>query len=135
MQVLFSRRINCPVTSKKLCTVMDDVQMWHVELDEIICLIGACLNAAFLFFGLRRRGIYQAKPGWALFFGQLAGALFLLSGVTMWVAGQFDWIAMQAHPFLRIGALLMVMGIGGVVYFGALMLTGFRPSDFKRIAR
>ena len=97
--------------------------------------LGACLNAAFLFLGLRRRGIYQARPGWAVFFGQLAGALCLLSGVTMWVAGHFDWIAMQAHPFLRMGALLLVMAIGAVMYFGALLLAGFRFADFKRIAR
>jgi putative peptidoglycan lipid II flippase len=84
---------------------------------------------------LRKRGIYQARPGWAKFFGQLAGALFLLSGVTMWVAGHFDWIAMQAHPFLRMGALLLVMAVGAAVYFGALVLTGFRLADFKRIAR
>jgi putative peptidoglycan lipid II flippase len=97
--------------------------------------LGACLNATFLFLGLRQRGIYQAKPGWALFFGQLAGALCLLSGVTMWVAAHFDWIAMQAHPFLRMGALLLVMAVGAIVYFGTLMLTGFRFADFKRIAR
>ena len=97
--------------------------------------LGACLNAGFLFIGLRRRGIYQARPGWGLFFAQLAGALFLLAGVTMWVAGHFDWIAMQSHPFLRMGALLLVTTVGALVYFGALMLTGFRFSDFKRIAR
>jgi len=65
----------------------------------------------------------------------ITGALFLLSGVTMWVAGHFDWIAMQAHPFLRMGTLLLVMVVGAIVYFGALMLTGFRFADFKRIAR
>ena len=97
--------------------------------------LGACLNAAFLFLGLRRRGIYQAKAGWGLFMARLAGALFLLAGSTMWVAGHFDWIAMQAHPLLRMGALFLVMAVGGVVYFGALLLTGFRFSDFKRIAR
>ena len=97
--------------------------------------LGACLNAAFLFLGLRQRGIYQARPGWAIFFVQLAGALCLLSGVTMWAAGHFSWIAMQAHPFLRMGALLLVMTVGAIVYFGALMLTGFRFADFKRIAR
>lgn len=97
--------------------------------------LGACLNAAFLFMGLRRRGIYQAQPGWPMFFARLAGALFLLAGSTMWVAGHFDWIAMQAHPLLRMAALLLVMAVGGAVYFGSLLLTGFRFADFKRIAR
>ena len=97
--------------------------------------LGACLNAAFLFLGLKRRGIYQVKAGWGLFLAQLAGALFLLAGTTMWVAGHFDWIAMQAHPLLRMGALFLVMAVGGIVYFGALLLTGFRFADFKRTAR
>ena len=29
--------------------------------------LGACLNAALLFWGLRRRGIYQPRPGWLQF--------------------------------------------------------------------
>jgi hypothetical protein len=32
-------------------------------------------------------------------------------------------------------ALFLVMAVGGVVYFSALLLTGFRFSDFRRIAR
>jgi putative peptidoglycan lipid II flippase len=97
--------------------------------------LGACLNACFLFIGLRRRGIYRTQPGWGLFLARLAGALFLLAGVTMWIAGHFDWIAMQAHPLLRMGALVLVMAAGGTVYFGTLVATGFRFTDFKRIAR
>ncbi|RQO33609.1 murein biosynthesis integral membrane protein MurJ [Herminiimonas sp. KBW02] len=97
--------------------------------------LGACLNAGFLYWGLKRRGIYNALPGWRIFFIRLSGALFLMAGVALWTAGQFDWVALHATPFIRIGALLIVMAACGISYFGALLAMGFRFRDFKRIAR
>ncbi len=97
--------------------------------------LGACLNAGFLFWSLRRRGIYVPLPGWRLFMTRLSGALFLLAGVALWSAGHFDWLRLQQHPLLRVGALLLVLGVCGAAYFGALLAMGFRFRDFRRIAR
>lgn len=97
--------------------------------------IGACGNAAILFYMLRRRGIYQPEKGWKVFFLKLAVALVLLAIVSVWAAGYFDWIGMQTHPLYRMGALAIVMIVCGVVYFGALLLLGFRPRHFRRIAQ
>ncbi|HYD62597.1 MAG TPA: murein biosynthesis integral membrane protein MurJ [Noviherbaspirillum sp.] len=96
--------------------------------------VGACLNAAFLYWGLRRKGIYKALPGWGLFLVKLTGALFLLAGVALWTASNFDWIAMQDRPLQRVGALALVMLACGVSYFGALIAMGFRFRDFKRVS-
>lgn len=96
--------------------------------------LGACINAVFLYWGLRRRGIYVAHKGWGLFFLRLAGALFLLAGVALWTAGHFDWLALRTHPFQRIGALALVMLACGATYFGALFAMGFRLRDFKRVS-
>lgn len=96
--------------------------------------LGACINAAFLYWGLRRRGIYVAHKGWGLFLLRLAGALFLLAGVALWTAGHFDWLALRAHPLQRIGALSLVMLACGATYFGALFAMGFRLRDFKRVS-
>lgn len=96
--------------------------------------LGACANAAFLFLGLRRRGIYTVQPGWKMFFARQVGALLLLAGVSLWLAGHFDWIALQEHPLLRVGALLLVIGACAAIYFGALIATGMRLRDFKRIS-
>lgn len=96
--------------------------------------VGACLNGAFLYWGLRRKGIYTALPGWGLFLVKLTGALFLLAGIALWTASHFNWIAMQERPFQRIGALSLVMIACGVTYFGALIAMGFRFSDFKRVS-
>jgi putative peptidoglycan lipid II flippase len=96
--------------------------------------IGACINAAFLFFGLRRRRLYTARPGWGMFLLRVAAALFLLAGVAMWTAGQFDWLALKSAPWMRIGALALVLGASMVVYFGALLVMGFRFRDFRRVS-
>ena len=97
--------------------------------------LGACLNAALLFWGLRRRNIYIPQSGWGIFLTKLALALLLLAGTAIAASHQFDWIAMRAHPALRIGALLLVLTACAIAYFGALMSMGFRFSHFKRISR
>ncbi|HJV74063.1 MAG TPA: murein biosynthesis integral membrane protein MurJ [Noviherbaspirillum sp.] len=96
--------------------------------------LGACINAGFLFWGLQKRGIYIPHSGWGLFLAKLTGALFLLAAVALWTAGHFDWIAMQARPLQRIGALALVMAACGITYFGALLAMGFRFRDFKRVS-
>jgi putative peptidoglycan lipid II flippase len=57
-----------------------------------------------------------------------------LAGVALWSAAHFDWIAMQAHPYQRVGALVLVMTACGITYFGALFAMGFRLAEFKRIS-
>lgn len=96
--------------------------------------LGACLNAVFLFWGLRRQRIYVANKGWGMFLLKLTGALFMLAGVATWTASHFDWIAMQSQPFHRVAALTGVMLACGVTYFGALLAMGFRFRDFKRVS-
>src|SRR5471032_818813 len=97
--------------------------------------LGACINASFLYTGLRKRGIYNPKPGWPLFCAKLAVACALM-GVAAWFGGQqVDWLAMQHHTLLRIGALMLLIGLCGAVYFAALFAMGFRLRDVKRTAR
>ncbi|RXZ38104.1 murein biosynthesis integral membrane protein MurJ [Oxalobacteraceae bacterium CAVE-383] len=97
--------------------------------------LGACLNAGFLYWGLRRRQIYTPRPGWGLFLLRLGGALLLLAAVALWTGSHFDWIAMRAHPALRVGALLLVLTACGVAYFGALAAMGFRIREFQRVGK
>ena len=48
---------------------------------------GATINAALLFFGLRRRGYYHPLPGWGLFIAQVMSAVLLLAGALLWGVG------------------------------------------------
>ena len=62
------------------------------------------------------------KPGWAKFFLRLLPALIVMGGVAYAGAVRIDWIAMQAHPLLRAGALALVVALCGVAYFATLLL-------------
>ena len=97
--------------------------------------LGACLNAGLLYWGLRRNNIYQPQPGWLMFCVKLAIACGLMGAAAWFGAGQIDWIGLKQHAFLRMGALLLLIGVCGVVYFAALLAMGFRLRDFKRVAR
>jgi putative peptidoglycan lipid II flippase len=97
--------------------------------------MGACLNALFLYTGLRRSGIYAPQPGWAGFFARLVVALAVM-GVLAWLCqSQLDWTALHAHKLLRIGALFAIIGVAGASYFAVLLALGFRLRDFKRSAK
>ncbi len=97
--------------------------------------LGACANAAFLYWGLRRQDIYTPRPGWGYFLLRLAGALLLLAAYALWASAFFDWVGLRAHPVMRVGALLLVLTGCMIVYFGALAAMGFRFSHYKRTSK
>lgn len=97
--------------------------------------LGACINAGFLYSGLRRRRIYVPQPGWGAFFFKLLVAVSVMGAVAWFGQLQFDWIALRATPLLRAGALAAIIAGAALAYFAVLMLLGFRPRDFKRRAK
>ena len=95
---------------------------------------GACLNAAFLYNGLRTREIYVPHPGWGKFFFKLVVAVTVMGAVSWFGQAQFDWVGMRATPLLRAGALVAIISAAAAAYFGVLVALGFRPRDFRRRA-
>lgn len=106
------------------------LDMAHVGLALAISL-AACLNAGLLFWQLRRADIFQPLPGWGLFLLKLVVAvaamvavlLGLLQVMPVWAEGE------MLVRLLRLGALVLA---GLVVYFGTLLVLGFRLRDFAR---
>lgn len=96
--------------------------------------LAACLNAALLWRGLRRRGDYVPQPGWGSFGLKLAAALAVM-GATLWfgMGGEASWIG--APPLDRIARLAALVAGGGAAYFASLWLLGFRPKDFTKKGR
>jgi len=105
-------------------------QLRHAGLALAISL-GACLNAALLLRGLRRRGIYQPQPGWAVFSLKLLLAVYAMGMVLWWLAGApAEWLAASAwNRMLKLALLVLA---GSSTYFGMLWLCGFRWRDFNK---
>ncbi len=94
--------------------------------------LGACVNAAMLFVGLRVRGVYRPKAGWPGFAARLTLALVALGLFLAWSGTRFDWIALRAEPGHRIVALAAIVAGGTSIYFVALFVAGMRPRHFRR---
>jgi putative peptidoglycan lipid II flippase len=93
--------------------------------------LASCLNAALLYRGLRRRGVYRPRPGWSSYLVRLSIALAAL-GAALWfmMGSEASWLAM--HTAQRLVDLLALVATGLAVYFGTLWLLGFRPSQFRQ---
>jgi putative peptidoglycan lipid II flippase len=95
--------------------------------------LGACINAALLLRGLRRRDIYAPQPGWPAFLLKLAIAVYVMSA-ALWIAtpGDAAWLAMSAAA--RALNLAWIVLSGAASYFLTLWLLGFRLADFSKRA-
>jgi putative peptidoglycan lipid II flippase len=106
------------------------VPLRHAGLALAIGL-GACLNAAMLFWFLRKDGIYSPQPGWLLFVLKVAASVGLMAVVLFSSAGEADWW-LRSSWHLRLPALFGLVALGAAVYGAALLAFGFRPRDFSR---
>jgi putative peptidoglycan lipid II flippase len=97
--------------------------------------MGACINASFLFAGLRRRRIYVPHAGWLGFFLKVVVGVALMGLAAWFLQAQFDWAGLRSQPLLRLAILLAIIGASAAVYFAVLFALGFRPRDFMRRAK
>lgn len=93
--------------------------------------LGACLNAAILFYFLRKQHIYQPEPGWLVFSAKVAAALFVL-GLTLWFGMGEEQRWLTSHGQTRVLHLGALVAGGIAVYFSTLWLLGFRLKDFAK---
>jgi len=93
--------------------------------------LAACLNAALLYWQLRKQDIFRPHPGWGIFLARLLVAVLVMSGVLVgmlvllpaWDTGSM---------FYRLSRLMLVVIVGAGSYFATLMLLGFKLKDFAR---
>lgn len=95
--------------------------------------LGACLNAALLYRGLRRRGAYSPEAGWAVFLLKVAAAVGLMATVLFTTMGDAAWW-LSAPWQHKLGGLAGLVVLGAFTYLACLALFGFRPKDFSRRA-
>ncbi|MDP9043184.1 MAG: murein biosynthesis integral membrane protein MurJ [Pseudomonadota bacterium] len=94
--------------------------------------MGAMLNAAWLFFGLRRSGVYVPLAGWGGFTLRVALATALLAAALAWAGQAIDWVGLVDHEGRRVLLLAACLSLAAALYFGALLAAGVKVGDFMR---
>src|SRR4051812_663598 len=93
--------------------------------------LGACLNAALLYRGLRKVGIYMPQPGWPLFVLKVGASVGFMAVVLFSTMGEASWWLIAGARY-KLPALLGLVALGMVAYGASLALFGFRLRDFSR---
>ena len=88
--------------------------------------LGALCNAAWLLLGLRRSGGYRPREGWGRFVWQVLLGCALLTLWLVWANRHWDWTALRATPWLRVGVLSGVLAVSAALYFGSLTVAGLQ---------
>jgi len=106
------------------------VPLKHAGLALAIGL-GACLNAALLYRGLRASGVYTPQPGWLVFLLKVGAAVGFMAVVLFSTMGEASWW-LYAGWQKKLPALLGLVFLGMFTYGATLTLFGFRLRDFSR---
>jgi putative peptidoglycan lipid II flippase len=94
--------------------------------------LSAIINAALLYRGLRRQGVYTPTAHWRRLLPQVAFASAAMAGFLWWISG--DWAAWTGwRASVRALQLALCVGAGAGVYFLALWITGARLRDLKSL--
>jgi putative peptidoglycan lipid II flippase len=108
------------------------VPLRHAGLALAVAL-GACLNAALLYHGLRKRAMYAPQPGWLAFLLKvLAGSGFMAVVLHTSMGEASWWLAVGWER--KLPAIVALVLAGAAAYAVALLVFGVRPRDFSRRA-
>jgi putative peptidoglycan lipid II flippase len=87
-------------------------------------------NAAFLLAGLRKNGVYRARPGWRPLWAQILVASVAMTGVLLAALHAIgDWSSLGKLE--RAATLAVLVGGGAAVYFAVAWLLGLRPNALR----
>ena len=90
----------------------------------------AIINATLLFRELRKKDIFQPRPGWLMLIMQMSISCLAMVFYLYWASADIgQWADMGAVE--RIWNLASLIVIGGVVYTMVLLLLGARPWRWK----
>ena len=103
------------------------IPLAHVGL-ALATSLSAALNAALLYLGLRKEGVYQPQAGWAIYLLRLAAAAGLMIALILWMDRDVsEWLSWGWEK--RVWQLAQVVVLGLLSYVGTLLILGMRPRD------
>ncbi len=95
--------------------------------------LGACINAAALYYYLRKGDIYKPQTGWFIYISKLVLAVAVMAVVLYYAAGA-DALWFDYALLTKLWRLLGLVLLGTGVYFSMLWLMGLRVKDYMRRA-
>ena len=93
--------------------------------------LAACLNAALLYWQLRKQKIFTPQPGWRLFLVRLVVSVLVMAAALLGMMHVMpEWS--QGTMLYRLLRLISVVVVGVVAYFATLAVLGFKIKEFAR---
>tara|TARA_B100001142_G_scaffold172587_1_gene172142 strand:- start:6695 stop:8239 length:1545 start_codon:yes stop_codon:yes gene_type:complete len=91
--------------------------------------LAACINAGLLFYYLRKEKVFKLNHDWGRFLFKILISLSLMVISLFFLRGTFEeWVD---YSFLeRLGNLIFIILISGIIYFTSLRLLGFDFNGF-----
>ena len=93
--------------------------------------LAACLNAALLYWQLRKQKIFTPQPGWTAFLVRLVISVLVMSAALIGLMHVMPEWSQGTMPY-RLLRLLGVVVAGIVAYFASLAILGFKIKEFAR---
>ena len=93
--------------------------------------LAACLNAALLYWQLRKQKIFTPQPGWGAFLVRLVVSVLVMAAALLGMMYVMPEWSLGTMPY-RLLRLLGVVVVGVVAYFATLAILGFKIKEFAR---
>ena len=104
----------------------------HILIATATC-VSAAVNTTLLWTGLKRQGVFKARPGWGLLLTRVLVANVVMAALLLWLGGDLqEWLARSVWE--RVGRLALCIGAAAVVYFAILFLVGTRLRHVRNVA-
>ncbi len=101
----------------------------HALLATSTC-VGAAVNTALLWRGLRRDGVFQPSAQWPRFLLRVLAANAAMGALLLYLGGDLShWTGLPVLS--RVLECALGIGAGAATYFAVLWLTGWRPRDVR----
>ncbi|WP_338592123.1 murein biosynthesis integral membrane protein MurJ [Shewanella khirikhana] len=118
------------MVSNMVFNIIFAVPFGYVGL-AIATSLSALLNAALLYRGLHKAGVYKVAKSTLVFFAKVAVST-LAMGALLWYLLPTQAVWLEWHIGERAGALAGYIGLGALVYGLSLILLGIKPWQMKR---